>query len=130
MLLAIDPHSGVPIYRQLLDQLRRQIAAEVLEPGAELPSTRNLAAQLGINPMTVSKVFSLLENEGLVERRPGLPLTVRARAAEEVQRTKEDQLRTALEGPVQLSRQLQLSSRQALEIFEQLLRELKGKEKK
>lgn len=127
MLLTIDPHSGVPIYRQLLDQIRRQIAAEVLAPGDELPSTRNLAARLGINPMTVSKVYGLLESEGLVEHRRGLPLTVRALESATVRRAKEEQLRTALRPVARLARQLGLEPRQALEILERLLEEQEKK---
>lgn len=64
MHLVIDPHHGVPAYRQLVDQIRLQVASGTLAPGAELPSTRALAQLLGINPMTVSKAYGLLETEG------------------------------------------------------------------
>jgi GntR family transcriptional regulator len=66
----------VPIYRQLLDQIRRMAASGQLPPGTELPSIRELALQHAINPMTVSKVYTLLEAEGVLERNRGKPMTV------------------------------------------------------
>src|ERR1700758_237959 len=63
----VAPSSGVPIYRQLLDQVRAQIATGRLAPGQFLPSVRQVAAELTVNPMTVSKAYSLLERDGIVE---------------------------------------------------------------
>jgi GntR family transcriptional regulator len=78
-LFTLSPQSGVPIYRQLVDQIRRLIAGGQLAPGAELPSVRDLALQYAVNPMTVSKAYALLEAEGLLERNRGKPMTVAAR---------------------------------------------------
>lgn len=77
-MFILHPHSGVPIYRQLSDQIRRLIAGGQLPPGSELPSIRELALRHAINPMTVSKVYSMLEAEGLLERNRGRPMTVAA----------------------------------------------------
>ena len=76
VLLEIDHHSGLPIYRQVIDQLRQQIMAGRLSEGEQLVSVRELAAQLRVNPMTISKAYALLEIEGLVERRRGIGLFV------------------------------------------------------
>ncbi len=76
MLLQIDHHSGVPIYRQVMDQVRRQIVAGQLPEGTQIDSVRDLAAQLKVNPMTISKAYGLLEMEGLLERRRGVGLFV------------------------------------------------------
>jgi GntR family transcriptional regulator len=76
MLIVVDSHSGVPVYRQIVEQVRFQVAAGLARQGAELPSTRALSQELGVNPMTVSKAYGLLEEEGVVTRRPGLPLVV------------------------------------------------------
>lgn len=75
-MFTLDPHSGVPIYRQLLDQVRRLVASGQLKPGTELPSVRDLAVTHAVNPMTVSKAYSLLEAEGLLQRNRGRPMTV------------------------------------------------------
>lgn len=128
MYLPLDRHSGLAVYRQILEAIRMQVAAGVLEPGAELPSTRALAAELGVNPMTVSKAYSLLEREGVVERRPGLPLVVRARAAGELAEDRLEQLRAALAPALRLARQLDLSMEQAVEALRELAGELDGEE--
>ncbi len=76
MLLHIDAHSGVPIYRQIMDQVRREILSGSAAPGRQLPAVRQLAGQLKVNPMTVSKAYAYLELEGLLERRRGVGLFV------------------------------------------------------
>ena len=78
MLLSIDERDGRPIYQQLISQVREQVREGSLKPGDELPSTRSLSAELGVNPMTISKAYSYLEREEVVERRPGRPLIVKA----------------------------------------------------
>jgi GntR family transcriptional regulator len=77
-LFTLYPESGIPIYRQLIDQIRRLIAAGQLQAGTELPSVRELALQHAVNPMTISKAYALLEAEGLLVRNRGKPMTVAA----------------------------------------------------
>ncbi len=72
----IQPSSGTPIYRQLTNQIRRQCASGQLRPGDMLPSVRNLAGSLGVNPMTISRAYSLLEAEGLLVRQRGVGMQV------------------------------------------------------
>jgi GntR family transcriptional regulator len=117
VLIVIDADSGVPVYRQLMDQVRFQVASGLLAAGDELPSTRVLSQELGINPMTVSKAYALLEEEGLVERRAGLPLVVSQRGARAAVRQKEAQLRVLLEPAAVAARQLGFTSREALSVF-------------
>ena len=119
----VDPNSGVPVFRQLVEQFRFHIASGLLTPGEELPSTRALSQELGVNPMTVSKAFVLLEQERLVERRPGLPLIVRRVGHEAVERERLDLLRAALEPAVIAARQLGLSVTRATAEFRRLLSE-------
>lgn len=73
----INPSSGVPVYRQVMDQVKTQIALENLTRGSLLPSVRQMSKDLEINPMTVSKAYSLLEKEGVVEhlRGQGMKIT-------------------------------------------------------
>lgn len=121
MLLVIDHHNGVPAYRQIMDQIRLQIASGVLKPDDELPSTRALSAELSLNPMTISKAYSLLEHDGVLERRRGQTLTVRALHTDDVQTHKLDQLRQSLAGPASIARQLGISPAQATKLFRELL---------
>jgi GntR family transcriptional regulator len=76
MFLPVDPASGLPIYRQVFDQVRRMIAAGSLKPGDRLRSVRELSAELAINPLTVARAYSELEREGLVEMRRGMGVFV------------------------------------------------------
>jgi GntR family transcriptional regulator len=65
--LTVAPTSGVPIYKQLVDQIRARVAGGRLSSGEFLPSVRQVAEHLQVNPMTVSKAYSLLERDGIVE---------------------------------------------------------------
>jgi len=76
MLLEIDHHSGVPIYRQVVSQIRQQIVTGGLRQGDKLETVRDLARRLKVNPMTISKAYSFLQMEGLVERNRGIGLFV------------------------------------------------------
>ena len=67
----INPHSGVPVYRQMVDQVKYYVASGALKPGDQLPSIRELAQRLAINPTTVVRVYSDLEHEGIIETRHG-----------------------------------------------------------
>lgn len=78
--IRVSPSSGVPIYRQLVDQIRAQVAGERLAAGDFLPSVRQVAEQLAINPMTVSKAYSLLERDGVVELVRGQGMRVKETA--------------------------------------------------
>ena len=123
MLIVVDPHSGVPVYKQLVDQIRFQIASGMLRAGTELPSTRVLSHELGVNPMTVSKAYVILEQEGLIERRPGLPLIVSELHDETVEYERITRLRTVLEPAVLAARQLELQPKDAARLFRQMLEE-------
>jgi len=121
MLLVINHHSGVPAYRQLMDQIRLQISSGILPAGTELPSTRALSAQLSLNPMTISKAYGLLERDGILERRRGQTLTVRALHEDDVVTEKSAQLRSSLAASVTMARQLGMTPAQAARIFRDLL---------
>ena len=112
-MFILKPHSGVPIYRQLLEQIRRLAASGQLPPGTELPSIRELAVRHAINPMTVSKVYTLLEAEGVLERHRGKPMTIakpdRAHASPVAKRL--EQLEPHVEQVALAARQLQLSEK-------------------
>ena len=72
MILRIDTTSSVPVYAQLVDQVKRAIAVGALKSGDPLPSLRETAVRLRVNPLTVSKAYKQLEAEGLIETRHGL----------------------------------------------------------
>ena len=80
----ISPSSGIPIYRQLMEQIRRMVARKNLQAGDQLPSIRQLAVQLEVNPMTISKAYSQLETEGLLTRQRGIGMVVSDKQPEQL----------------------------------------------
>ena len=68
---ALDLHSGVPVYRQLIDQVRSGIASGTLQAGDQLPTVRQLAVDLAINPNTVMRAYRELELGGMLETHQG-----------------------------------------------------------
>jgi GntR family transcriptional regulator len=127
MKFNIDVDNGVPIFEQLIRQIKFAIAEGVLVPGEMIPSTRELAKQLAINPNTVQRAFTELQGEQVLEvlRGRGLAVTAGAKKrcvsarqqliVEQLERVIAEGLRSGLE-PDNLrnlfERQLNKSSRQ------------------
>jgi GntR family transcriptional regulator len=119
-MFVLKPQSGVPIYRQILDQVRRMVASGQLPPGAELPSVRELAIKHAVNPMTISKAYSLLEAAGLLERNRGRPMTVASQARNASQLSKRmQQIQPLVEQTVLAAKQLELSETDLLKTVRQ-----------
>jgi GntR family transcriptional regulator len=70
-MLRINPAEATPIWKQIEDEVRRLIAANVLPPGSVVPSVRDLARQLRINPGTVAKAYNVLTDAGVLEVKRG-----------------------------------------------------------
>jgi GntR family transcriptional regulator len=121
LLIVVEKESGIPIYRQIVDQVRFQVDSGILRPGDQLPSTRSLSQELGVNPMTVSKSFGLLEEEGLVSRRPGLQLVIAERTADDEKRGREAQLTALLEPVATAARQLGIGTEHAVLILREVM---------
>src|SRR5580700_9326259 len=77
-MFRVDTGSGVPIYRQLVQQVRRDVMLGRLRPGDQLPSVKEVVGALSVNPNTVVKAFGELEHQGLVVRRQGVGTFVAA----------------------------------------------------
>lgn len=67
----LDPHSGVPVYRQIIDQVQAGIASGALTAGDQLPTVRQVAVDLAINPNTVLRAYRELEIRGVLETQQG-----------------------------------------------------------
>ncbi len=125
MLIVVDPGTGVPVYRQVMDQVKRQVASGRLAPGDELPSTRVLSTELGVNPMTISKAYSFLEKDGIVERRPGRPVVVRGNGGGAAGK---ELLQAELAAIVTSVRQLGIPHEEAVALFRSMLAEQNDEE--
>jgi len=114
-MFILNPNAGEPIYRQLVEQIRRLIAGGQLLPGTEMPSVRELASNNAINPMTISKAYSLLEAEGLLERQRGKPMTVANTRPPEDELNRLQRIQPLFQQLIQAARQLQLSDEAIIE---------------
>jgi GntR family transcriptional regulator len=71
MVVRLNPASGVPLYLQLIEQVKHAIETGAIETGEQLPSVRKMAEDLLINPNTVARAYRDLEHEGVIELRHG-----------------------------------------------------------
>lgn len=118
----IHPSSGVPIYRQLMDQLRALIASGRLQPGELVPSVRQLGDSLAVNMMTVSKAYAKLEAEGVLERDRGVGMRVKANSATGTVTARQKELAPFAEQLVTRGWQLQLTNEQVLAVVQNALK--------
>lgn len=116
--------SGVPIYRQLMDQVRALIAGGRLAEGDMLPSVRQVGEDLQVNQMTVSKAYSLLEREGVVERVRGQGMRVSRKSPRGTIKERQNELRPLLEQVAAQAYQLALTREQVLAAMAPLLKEI------
>lgn len=115
--------SSEPIYRQLIEQLRRLQAGGQIAAGDAMPSVRDVATGLGVNPMTVSKAYSMLEAEGLLVRRRGLGMEVAAQASGHSDlAARLELLRPSLERIVLEASQLELDSSAVITLLTSILK--------
>jgi GntR family transcriptional regulator len=77
-VLTIDPRSGVPIYLQIIEQIKRSVALGVLASGEQLPTVKQLALDLTINANTVARAYRELERDEIIETAPGRGSFVRS----------------------------------------------------
>jgi GntR family transcriptional regulator len=77
----LDPHSGVPTYLQLVQQVRQAVRLGILRPGDQLPTVKEVVGSLTINPNTVLKAYRELDLQGLTEGRRGLGTFVSSKLA-------------------------------------------------
>lgn len=123
-LFHIITTSGVPIYRQLMDQINTLILTGRLKPGDFLPSIRQVGKELEINPMTVSKAYSILEREGVLKNCRGQGM--RVLAAPQPMKDHKDRkkvIRPLLEQIVAHAHQLTLQREDVIEVLDTLWKE-------
>lgn len=121
-MFILNPQSGIPIYRQLVEQARRMIAGGQLKAGDDLPSVRELALEHAVNPMTISKAYSLLELEGLLVRQRGKPMQVAAKKSDASSTAARlAHLQPQLQSLAVAAKQLELSDAQLLKALQDFL---------
>ncbi|HEX8522402.1 MAG TPA: GntR family transcriptional regulator [Tepidisphaeraceae bacterium] len=117
----VSPNSGVPIYRQIVEQIRAQVAGGRLEEGVFLPSVRQVAEELAVNPMTISKAYSILEREGTVELIRGQGMRVKDPGPAGNGKARKQALMPLLQQVALTARLLNLSPQQVISALKPLL---------
>lgn len=96
MFFHIDPHNGVAIYDQVVRQVKFAVARGALQPGERVPSIRDLARELAINPNTVARAYQQLQTDGVLETVRGVGLEVPKGAAERCRKERRELIQQRL----------------------------------
>jgi len=118
MLFRPNPSSGVPIYLQLMEQVKHAIETGALRPGEQLPGIRPLAEELVINPNTVAKAYRELEHDGVIELRQGAGAFVSPKARAQKQTDKLRAGKDAVADAIARLRKSGLSDEEIRRLFE------------
>jgi GntR family transcriptional regulator len=124
MFLRIDPKTGSPIYLQIIEQVKYQTVSGRLQVGDRLPTVRDLAVMLRVNPNTVAKAYRELEREGILEGRPGQGSFISGRGAGLSQARCFEMISRLMERPVVEAYHLKLDRRDVEEIFQSKLSDI------
>ncbi len=120
-VFTVDPRSGVPIYLQLIEQVKRSVALGVLAPGEQLPTVKQLAVDLTVNPNTVARAYRDLEHDAVIETAPGRGSFVRADGVAQQTRAATDVAGEAVTQAVREAKSLGLPAAGVRELFESAL---------
>jgi len=119
--IAIDPSSGVPIYMQIVSQIKTGIAMGRLLPEDPLPSVRQLAVELSVNPNTVARAYLDLEYDGIIYKRQGAGTFVSGQGVEMSKNERRKVLGELIEKALVEGVNLGLDERELRETFERVL---------
>jgi GntR family transcriptional regulator len=126
MRFHIDPDSGVPVYLQISHNIKRSIALGSLRGGEQVPSVREVAEMLTVNPNTVAKAYQLLEREGIVTTRKGIGTFVKDSDLSITDQERRKVVSEKLDRALVEAEHLRLTRTDIEEIFEERLAELFG----
>ena len=128
MWFDVDPRSDVPIYQQLVDGVKEAVARGILAPGDKLPSVRELAGRIAINPNTIAKAYQEMEREGIIETLRGrgtFVAEVRTRGIDREE--KMGRMREMLEKVLVEAYYLQMEEDEVLAMAEEIIRSGTGR---
>ena len=130
MQFTIDNASGRPVYQQIIDQIKRDIALGRLLKDEKLPTVRQLAAQLAINPNTIAKAYRQLEQEGIITTKPGAGAFVATLDSNLSKAVRKKILCDALERTIVDAVHMQIEKRQFVRWFTERTEKFKFNEEK
>lgn len=119
MEIRTDPDSAVPIYLQIIHAIKHQVATGRLKPDEQLPTVRELATDLRINPNTVARAYDQLDTDGVITTQQGRGTYVRERPDDaHLARVRQEQLKTLIDGAVGRALSLGYTAQEVREAFE------------
>jgi GntR family transcriptional regulator len=121
-VLTVDPRSGVPIYLQIIEQIKRSIALGVLQAGEQLPTVKQLAIDLTVNPNTVARAYRDLERDQVIETAPGRGSFVRANGVTESPKVAAEIAADALDVALREAKSVGLEAGEVRNLFEAAVR--------
>ena len=121
-MFLVNPRSKQPLYEQLVEQLRRQIVLGGMKAGAAMPSVRQLATELGINPNTIQKSYRRMEEEGMILSIPGKGSFVSDDLADMLLKQRENQ-RSKARQMLQACRETGLTKEEITQMVEEIYKE-------
>jgi GntR family transcriptional regulator len=124
----IDPNSPVPVFRQIVEQIRRAVAAGVYRADEPIPSQRALALELTVNPNTVQRAYEVLEREGLVRARKGVGMFVTEEGVHEAMDKAEAAVHSTFVQGIRAAQAAGIPVGQIRAAFEQAMEETEVKE--
>jgi GntR family transcriptional regulator len=119
----LDPTSGVSYYVQIIQQVRQALLFGILKSGDQLPTVKEVSAQVALNPNTVLRAYRELEHDGLVVSKPGVGTFVTATIPTAVAPASYQSLRADLERLIRKARARAVDDRQLAALFAHVLRE-------
>jgi GntR family transcriptional regulator len=120
-VLTVDARSGVPIYLQIIEQIKRSVALGVLQAGEQLPTVKQLALDLTINPNTVAKAYRDLEREQVIETAAGRGSFVRSGSENEAKAAIGDLAQVAIDAAVREAKSLGLSRSDVHDLIDRVI---------
>ncbi len=123
VIFTVDPRSGIPIYLQIIEQVKRSVALGLLASGEQLPTVKQLALDLTVNPNTVARAYRDLEHDGVIETASGRGSFVRANGSADAASIAagRDVARGEIDGAVRTAKSLGLGRAAVTELFESSL---------
>lgn len=130
MWFNVDQRSSTPIYQQLVEGVKEAVARGVLASGDKLPSVRELAAQITINPNTIAKAYQELEREGIIETLRGRGTFVAARGTQVNREGKKKMIKGMLEKILVEAYYMQVDEAELLALLEETVRKWYGERRR
>lgn len=127
MWFHVDVRSGVPIYMQILNQVKRATASGLLKPGDQMPSVRELALELTVNPNTIAKAYQELERDGVIKTVRGIGTFVAEKEVKIVHEERVKVLLTAIDKVLIEAHHLGFSEDEVRQFIDDRMKEWKGR---